>query len=68
MHRKKTFYISNCIIIITDQIQSLPRRMITVVTAQNKMTAAVPGTLPEVKLSEFLAMTDGVFQRRADGT
>lgn len=44
---------------------------VTVVTAQNKMTAAVPGTLPEeteVKLSEFLAMADGVFQRKADGT
>lgn len=52
-------------------MQSLPRRMITVVTAQNKMTAAVPGTLPEeteAELSEFLAMADGVFQRKADGT
>lgn len=32
-------------------------------TAQNKMTVAVPGTLPEeteVELSEFLPMADGV--------
>lgn len=35
------------------------------------MTATVPGTLPEeseVKHSEVLAMADGVFQQKADGT